>query len=88
LVVVEAAALGVPTVLVPHPDNAAVELLVDGVNGVLARSAAPSDLVDAIERVVEGGPALRESTSAWFAENAPRLSIDASLAVVAESYGS
>jgi glycosyltransferase involved in cell wall biosynthesis len=83
---VEAAALGVPTILVDHPDNAAVELLEDGVNGVVAASDSPSDLADAIVRVHDAGPALRTSTSDWFARNARRLSIDASLETVAEAY--
>ncbi len=79
--------MGVPTVLVAHPDNAATELLEDGVNGVLAASDAPEDLADAILRVHEAGAALRQSTSDWFARNARRLSLDASLDVVAEHYG-
>ena len=36
LIVVEAAAHGCPAVVVDHPDNAAVELVVDGVNGIVA----------------------------------------------------
>ncbi len=86
MVVVEAAAMGVPTVLVTHPDNAATELLEDGVNGVLAASDAPEDLADAIVRVHALGGELRRSTAAWFARNADRLSMDASLDVVAEAY--
>jgi glycosyltransferase involved in cell wall biosynthesis len=87
LVVVEAAALGVPTILVDHEDNAAVELLEDGVNGVIAASASPEDLADAIVRVHDAGPALRTSTSEWFARHAPRLSLDASLTLVERAYG-
>jgi glycosyltransferase involved in cell wall biosynthesis len=86
LVVVEASALGVPTILVAHPDNAAVELVEDGVNGVIAASDAPADLAAAILRVHAAGPALRASTAAWFARNAERLSLDASLDTVAERY--
>jgi glycosyltransferase involved in cell wall biosynthesis len=86
LVVVEAAALGVPTIVVDHPDNAAVELVEDGVNGVVAADDRPETLAAAIERIWEAGPELRRSTSQWFARNAQRLSIDASLDVVAEAY--
>ncbi len=86
LVVVEAAALGVPTVLVDHPDNAAVELLEEGVNGTIAPTDSPDDLTAAILRVHHAGPALRISTSQWFARNALRLSIDSSLEVVAAGY--
>ena len=42
-------------------DNAAVELVEDGVNGVVAASAEPEELARAILRVHEGGRALRES---------------------------
>ena len=86
LVVVEAAAEGVPSVVVAAPDNAAVELVEDGVNGYVARSAAPEDLAEAILRVPDAGPALRESTLEWFAANAERLSLTHSLDSVAAAY--
>ena len=85
-VVVEASALGVPAVLVAHPDNAAVELIEPGVNGFVAESDDPEALAEAIVRVWEAGPALRASTADWFARNAERLSIDASLDTVAAHY--
>jgi glycosyltransferase involved in cell wall biosynthesis len=86
LIVVEASAQGTPSVVVRDPDNAATELVEDGVNGFVAASASPEDLADAILRVHEAGPALRESTSAWFARNAERLSLGHSLDVVAGAY--
>jgi glycosyltransferase involved in cell wall biosynthesis len=86
MVVVEAAAAGTPSVVVDDPDNAAVELVEDGVNGVVAPSAAPADLAAAIVRVADAGAALRESTERWFAANARRLSIESSLDVVAGAY--
>jgi glycosyltransferase involved in cell wall biosynthesis len=88
LVVVEAASRGVPSVVVRHPDNAAVELVEDGENGVIAPSANAADLADAILRVHEAGPALRASTAAWFARNARRLSLEGSLESVLEAYRS
>jgi glycosyltransferase involved in cell wall biosynthesis len=88
LVVVEAASRGTPSVVVADPDNAAVELVDDGVNGVIAPTASPDDLAAAILRVRAAGPALRESTAAWFAVNAPRLSIESSLATVTGYYAS
>ena len=87
LIVVESAACGTPSVLVREPDNAAVELVVDGVNGVIAASAAPGDLADAIVRVHAAGEALRASTREWFAANARRLSLEQSLETVLASYG-
>jgi len=87
LVVVEASARGVPAVVARGPDNAAVELVEDGVNGVVARSTAPEDLADAIARVHSAGSALRGSTVDWFERNAGRLSLEASLKTVLGAYG-
>jgi glycosyltransferase involved in cell wall biosynthesis len=86
LVVVEASARGTPAIVVAAEDNAAFELVEDGVNGVIARSAEPDELAAAILRVHEGGEALRASTREWFARNARRLSLEASLEHVAASY--
>jgi glycosyltransferase involved in cell wall biosynthesis len=86
MVVVEAAARGTPSVVVADPDNAATELIEEGVNGVIAPSVAPQDLADAMVRVHEAGPALRASTAEWFARNAERLSMAASLDRVAAEY--
>jgi glycosyltransferase involved in cell wall biosynthesis len=86
MVVVEAAARGTPSVVVADPDNAATELVDEGVNGVVAASAAPDDLADAMVRVHEGGAALRKSTADWFARNAQRLSMAASLDRVSAEY--
>ena len=86
LVVVEAAARGTPSIVVAGEDNAAVELVEDGVNGVVAPSAEPDDLAAAILRVREAGDELRASTAEWFARNARRLSLDASLETVVAAY--
>jgi glycosyltransferase involved in cell wall biosynthesis len=88
LVVVEAAARATPSVVVDHPDNAATELVVDGINGVVARSDDPAELAAAIVRVVEAGPEMRRSTATWFAENYEELSLRRSLDRVAASYAS
>jgi len=86
LVVVEASAVGTPSILVPGPDNAAVELIEDDVNGILAASPEPADLAAAIVAVVAAGPALRARTSSWFARNRELLSIERSLDRVLASY--
>lgn len=86
LVVVEAAARGTPSVVVAGPENAATELVDDGVNGAVAPDASPRALADALVSVVDAGPALRASTLAWFADNASRLVIDRSLDLVLEAY--
>ncbi len=86
MVVIEAAAAGTPSVVVAAPDNAAVELVEEGVNGFVAADASPAALAAAIVRVDEGGAALRASTRDWFAANAARLSIDGSLDIVSAAY--
>ncbi|HZV72972.1 MAG TPA: glycosyltransferase family 4 protein [Conexibacter sp.] len=87
LVVVEAAARGTPSVVVAGEDNAATELVDDGENGFVAKSASPEDLAAAILRVWDAGPALREATAGWFGRNAERLSLDCSLETVLAAYG-
>ena len=86
LVVVEAAARGTPSVVVADPDNAATELIEEGVNGFVAASASPADLAQAILRVRAGGDELRTSTAAWYAANSRRLSLADSLERVATAY--
>lgn len=86
LVVVEAAARGVPVVVVDGPDNAATELVDEGVNGTIAASASARELAAAIVRVHDAGPALRASAAQWFRRNADRLSLEHSVERVLEAY--
>jgi glycosyltransferase involved in cell wall biosynthesis len=86
MVVVEAAAKGTPSVVVAGEDNAATELIDEGVNGTIATSSEPQAIADAIVRVHEAGAGLRERTDAWFAQNAERLSLEASLRIVLAGY--
>jgi glycosyltransferase involved in cell wall biosynthesis len=86
MIVIEAAAGGTPSVVVRGEDNAATELIEEGVNGYVAPSAAPDELAAAIARALDGGAELRRSTAAWFAANSRRLSLDSSLERVAEIY--
>jgi glycosyltransferase involved in cell wall biosynthesis len=79
LVVIEAAAHGLPVVLVAEPDNAAVELLDEGRNGSLAASADPEDLADAVLRL-HADPGIHDSSRAWFEEAEQRLSVPAAVA--------
>lgn len=87
LVVVEAAAVGTPSVVVQGPDNAATELVVDGENGFVASSADPDELARLIVRAHEEGAKLRRSTWEWYRRNAQRLSLDSSLELVLRAYG-
>ena len=84
LVVIEAAAAGTPTVVVAGPDNAAAELIEEGVNGYVAASA--DDLPAAIARVHEAGPELRRRTADWFTANAKSLSAAESAKQIAAEY--
>lgn len=86
MVVVEAAARATPSVVVAGEDNAAAELIVDGVNGVLAPSSDAAAVAAAIVRVYEAGLPLRESTARWYAENAATLSLESSLRTVLSDY--
>ncbi|HXB63788.1 MAG TPA: glycosyltransferase [Solirubrobacteraceae bacterium] len=86
MVVIEAAARAAPSVVVAGEDNAAVELVEEGVNGVVAPTADPEAIAAAIVRVHEAGMAMRESTAEWFARNARRLSLESSLRAVLASY--
>jgi glycosyltransferase involved in cell wall biosynthesis len=86
LVVVEASAHATPAVVVAAQDNAAVELVEDGVNGVIAPDGSAQAVAEAIVRVSEMGMALRESTARWYAEHAQELSLESSLQAVLASY--
>jgi len=86
LVVIESAAQGVPVVVIAGPENAAVELVEEGVNGAVAASVAAEDLADAIGRIRDGGAEERTSTLVWFRRNETRLSLESSLQRVLEAY--
>lgn len=86
MVVVEAAALGTPAIVVAGEDNAATELIEEGVNGFVASDGAPESIAAAIERVHAAGLDLRRSTADWFEANAHKLSIETSLQTVLAGY--
>jgi glycosyltransferase involved in cell wall biosynthesis len=86
LVVVEAAFLGTPSILVEGPENAATELIEGGVNGLIAASASPEELGAAVVEAVRGGSELRQSTLDWYERHRDELSIESSLGQVERSY--
>ncbi len=88
MIVVEAAARGTPSIVVAGEDNAATELIEQGVNGFVADSADPEELASMIVRVHEAGMSLRESTARWFSTNSAQLSLESSLSAVLASYAS
>jgi glycosyltransferase involved in cell wall biosynthesis len=86
VIVVEAASAGTPAILVQGEENAATELIEEGMNGFVAATADPDSIADAIVSAVEGGSALRESTVEWYRRHREELSIESSLARVEASY--
>lgn len=87
LVVAEAAALGVPSIVLRHPDSAAAELIVEGVNGFTCASKDPRQVASAIIRVHDAGDDLRRATLAWFRANSADLTMDETLPQLLGAYG-
>lgn len=86
LVVVEAASLGVPVVLATGPDNAATELVGDGVNGIVSPSDDAQALADAIVEIQRRGPRLRASTRAWHSAHLRRVAEQDPLQRILDAY--
>lgn len=88
LVVAEAASHGTPSVVVAGEDNAAAELVVDGVNGFVAADVGSEALGAAILAALRGGAALRSRTRAWFHEARAAQNLETSLDELLERYRS
>ncbi len=86
LIVIEAAALGVPVILAAGADNAATELVEDGVNGFVCRDDSARSLADAIVAVRDAGPALRRSTLQWHRRHLQRVAEQDPLARILDAY--
>jgi glycosyltransferase involved in cell wall biosynthesis len=86
LIVIEAAALGVPIIVALGPDNAATELVEDGVNGFVCRTDSAEDLAQAIQKVHEAGAALRRSTVQWHARHLQRVKEQDPLQRILDAY--
>ncbi|MBA2505853.1 MAG: glycosyltransferase [Thermoleophilaceae bacterium] len=74
LVVLEAAAHGLPSVLVAEPDNAAVELIEEGVNGHVCASADPGEQARAVLALAQD-PAIHARTRDWYERASERYSV-------------
>jgi glycosyltransferase involved in cell wall biosynthesis len=81
LAVLEAAGHGLPSVLVSEPDNAAVELVEDGRNGLVVGDASYEALADAVLALV-ANTGIHHSTRAWYAEASRRLNPRATAAAL------
>jgi glycosyltransferase involved in cell wall biosynthesis len=86
LVVIEAAARGVPSVVVAGEDNATVEFVENGVNGVVAPSDRSVALAASIVRVHKSGFTMRASAAAWFKRRRAALALSGSLNAVVAAY--
>jgi glycosyltransferase involved in cell wall biosynthesis len=86
LVVIEAAARGVPSIVVRSADNAATEL-VNASNGLVADTSDPATLGAAIVQAQRRGQQLRVSASRWFIDNREALGIRSSIDRVLPVYG-
>lgn len=74
LVVLEAAAHGLPAVLVDEPDNAAVELIEEGVNGHVCATADPGEQARAVLALVQD-PEIHTRTREWYERARERYSV-------------
>ena len=86
LVVLEALSRGTPAIVVRGKDNAAAEFILDAENGFEVADSTAEAIGGAVVLVSLAGETLRESTLAWFTENATRLSLATSLNVLDEMY--
>ena len=82
LVVVEAASTATPVVVVGGEDNAAVELVDEGVNGFVVGDRSPEAIAAAVLAVQAGGEELRARCAQWFAERVHELTAARSARVI------
>lgn len=75
LVVIEAAAHGLPVVLTAGEDNASTELVEDGRNGVVCATADPAEQAEAVLALAARAD-VHTATADWFAEAAERYSVE------------
>jgi glycosyltransferase involved in cell wall biosynthesis len=86
LVVLEAMSRGTPVIVVAGEDNAAAELVVEGVSGFVTSGGDSAALAAAIVEVRRLGDELRLSTLSRYRRDQLRLSLEASLEAVSSAY--
>lgn len=87
LVIAEAASEGTPSVVVAGEDNAATDLIVEGVNGHVADDASADVLGAAIVQAVSAGEPMRRSTLDWFLREREERGLASSVARLADQIG-
>jgi glycosyltransferase involved in cell wall biosynthesis len=86
LIVIEAAAYGTPCITIDAPDNAAKELIADGINGYVVDDWTPTNLAAAVVEAVRQGPKLRDSTLTWYRDHRQELSVQSSVDQLEQAY--
>lgn len=86
LVALEAMNFGTPALVLNHPDSAASERIVPGVNGVLIQSPEPEPLASAILSVHAAGMSLRDRTLDWRRRHDGALTVNHSLPYLISRY--
>jgi glycosyltransferase involved in cell wall biosynthesis len=86
LIVIEAAAYGTPCITIDAPDNAAKELIEEGVNGFVVSDWTPTNLADAVVRAVDAGLKLRGSTLTWYQDHWHELNVRSSVERLEQVY--
>lgn len=76
MLVVEAASHGTPAVVARHLENAAVDLIEQGRNGFTVDPGSIAGLALAVVECLSRGVELRRTTSEWFAERAPHMTMN------------
>lgn len=85
LAVLEAAAQGLPSVLVRERDNAAVELIEEGRNGRVVEHA-DADAIAAAVVALAADPDIHGSTRAWYEEASRRFDVEVTVAELRALY--
>ena len=81
IVVLEASGHGLPVVAVRSADNAATELITNGINGIVVECADPASLAAAVSELA-ADPSAKSKARHWWESNSDRFTADrAALAV-------
>jgi glycosyltransferase involved in cell wall biosynthesis len=86
LIVIEAAAYGTPCITIDAPDNAAKELIEEGVNGYVVDDWTSANLAKAVTEAVDAGQDLRTSTLTWYRDHWHELNVESSVERLEEVY--
>jgi glycosyltransferase involved in cell wall biosynthesis len=86
MIVAEATALGTPVVVAAHPQNSALHLVQDGINGIVVTEPSAESLAKGVIRAVQVGPELRRSAAAWSRDHYSTMTMDRSVERILADY--